>query len=146
MRNGSRILDWAMALSACGLGMQPMAASGAELTTPEERWSAVVSCASRSGERERHACVDEVLRQVGVLTEEQVVPDAMDAKIAAVAQGRDGKLWFTTVDGAVWQQTESKSFALAPQAGQTLTIHKAMLGSFICLVNGKSAFRCARSR
>jgi hypothetical protein len=163
---GNRIIEWALASPGFGLVLVllPLLASAADGASPEARWNAVVACAGRSDERERHACVDEVLRRAGVLTAAQDERDerqrfgrkaappaeaeteAVNVRIQAASEGRDGRWSFTTEDGAVWRQTEDRNFAVTPQAGHTLTINKGMLGSFLCEVNGKSPFRCARSR
>lgn len=135
-------------------------------TSPESRWNAIVACADRPDERQRHACVDDVLRRAGVLTEaheerdqrqrfgstavpsppKRAEPDSIELVIASVSEGRDGRLVLTTRDGAVWRQTESRVFAQTPAAGHTLTVHKGAIGNFLCEVNGRSPFRCARSR
>ena len=142
------------------------AAMDATGTSPEARWTAVVACADRPDERQRHACVDDVLRRAGVLTDAQEQrdqrqrfgrdavpsapqgpePESIELVLASVSEGRDGRLLLTTRDGAVWRQTESRVFAQTPAAGQTLTVHRGAIGNFLCEVNGRSPFRCARSR
>lgn len=141
------------------------AASAADMSTPEARWNAVASCGSRTDERARHACVDDVMRKAGVLGVEQErrderqrfgrdpapavksdEPDTMQLKIGTVTEGRDGSLTLTTEDGVMWRQTETRPAAQRPKAGQTLTVRKAMMGSFLCQVESTALFRCARSR
>ena len=149
--------------------------------TAESRWNAVAACGSNLDERQRHACVDDVLRRAGVLTAEQEqrdqrqrfglnatsprpgavtppgapdpdaateppVADKVEVKIAAVAESRDGKLVLTTEDGSVWRQIDSGLIRRTPEPGQTLSISKAALGSFLCSLGGKAAFHCRRSR
>jgi hypothetical protein len=163
---GEQMIERMLALPGLGvlLVLAPLLASASEAASPEARWNAVVACAQRADERQRHACVDEVLRDAGVLTPEQKQreerqrfgrvttpaatpePEALEVTIAAAAEGRDGRWTFTTQDGTVWRQSESRSFPVTPVAGQKLTVHKATLGSFLCLIDGKFPFRCARSR
>ena len=141
-------------------------AADAIAATPEAGWNAIVACADRADERQRHACIDDVLRGAGVLTDAQqqrdrrqrfggvvadpeaaaAEPDTIDVEVASVSESRDGRFTFTTRDGATWRQIESRIFALTPAAGQTLTIQKAALGSFLCTLNGRSPFRCSRTR
>jgi hypothetical protein len=154
---------WALAAATM---IDTAAAMDAAGTSPEARWTAVVACADRPDERQRHACVDDVLRRAGVLTDAQEQrdqrqrfgrdavpsapkseePDSIDLVLASVSEGRDGRLVLTTRDGTVWRQTESRVFAQTPAAGQTLTVNKGAIGNFLCQVNGRSPFRCARSR
>jgi hypothetical protein len=50
---------------SCGL------ASAQSVASSEARWNAISACASKADDRSRHACVDEVLREAGLLTVER---------------------------------------------------------------------------
>ena len=136
-------------------------------------WTAITACASKPDERSRHTCVDGVLRQAGVLsaerqaterrarfgTEAQPAPpktpdapaaepieDRIEVEVASVTVTSDEKLIVTTTDGVVWRQRDSDPVRPAPAAGDTMTIRKALLGSFMCAVRRNDAFRCSRGR
>jgi hypothetical protein len=66
--------------------------------------------------------------------------------LASVEQRGDGKLVLTTTEGAVWRQVESEAFRPLPAQGQTMTIAKKSLGSFMCESANRVAFRCYRTR
>ncbi len=145
-----RITGFIAVTVACATPVAAMAAIDA--ASPEARWNAVVACADRPDERARHACVDDVLRRAGVLTDAQEQrdqrqrfgrdpaaaaakvdePESIELELTAVSESRDGRVTLTTRDGTVWRQTESKSFAQTPAPGQTLTVHKGALGNFLC--------------
>jgi hypothetical protein len=72
--------------------------------------------------------------------------DQLEVTLATVKEGRDGKLTLTTTDGAIWRQVESEPIRPTPAQGQTMTISKGSLGSFMCQPSKWMAFRCARSR
>jgi hypothetical protein len=138
-----------LALVLAGLAALP--AVSAE-PGPEARWNAVVACASRA-DRDRHACVDGVLRDAGVLgaaaasgAKDAPDPDVGKFTLGAVAEARNGFLTLTTEQGAVWRQTETRPPAPTPRAGQTLTVRKGLTGSPLCQVEGAAVFRCTRSR
>jgi hypothetical protein len=142
--------------------------AAASPVTAESGWNDVAACATHTGSRARHACLDEVLRRAGLLSaereqkekrqsfglDESVAATAPErpagervaATLAAVRETGDGKLILTTDDGAVWRQIESDRPQQTPRAGQRLEIRKASLGSFLCAVEQTLAFRCARSR
>lgn len=161
-----RATSFITASASCAMALAATAANETPASSPEARWNAVVACAARPDERQRHQCVDEVLRQSGVLTDAQdqrdqrqrfgrdavtpatrtTEPESLAFELAAVSESRDGRLTFTTRDGTVWRQTESREFAQTPRAGQTLTVHRGLLGNFLCDIDGRSAFRCSRSR
>jgi hypothetical protein len=66
--------------------------------------------------------------------------------LASVEQRGDGKLVLTTTEGAVWRQVESEAIRPLPAQGQTMTIAKKSLGSFMCESANRVAFRCYRTR
>ena len=124
-------------------------------TTPEARWNAVAACATRADDRTRHACVDQVLHQAGLLEAEAVarpetappeMPERFEAQVAVVGKGSDGRITITTTDGAVWRQTETVELRFDPVVGQTIEIRKAALGSSLCVLPRNPAYRCRRTR
>lgn len=157
---------------------------GAQMSA-QDGWSAVGECAQRGDERSRHACLDDVLRQAGLLTRETEVRDRqqqfgleggagrvaspvpppvpapatpavpeprppdvdrLQVEVAAATKGPDGKVVLTTTDGAVWQQTDSDTIQRLPTAGSPVNIRKASLGSYVCSLASRVAFRCRRTR
>ncbi len=141
--------------------------------TAEANWNAVTACASKPDERSRHTCVDDVLRQAGVLSAErqakerrarfgvdtpavaqpapgatavEPVDERVEVQLANVTVTRDAKLIVTTTDGVTWVQRDSDAVRPTPAAGDTMVIRKALLGSFICSVRGSDGFRCSRGR
>ena len=160
---GKRIVRAAFRWMAATALLPVAQAHAADLASPEARWNAVAACAASADERERHACIDGVLRDAGVITREvekrderqrfgsdrtqqkAPEPEAMALTLASVTQARDGKLTLTTEDGAVWRQIESMDVLITPRPGQILTVHRASFGSFLCQVSTKT-FRCSRSR
>ena len=66
----------------------------------------------------------------------------IEATIAEVRQGRSGYT-FVLEDGAVWTKTDDK-FLRKPQAGQTILIKKAAMGSFWGRVEDGATFRIKR--
>jgi len=136
-------------------------------------WTTIAACASKPDERSRHTCMDGVLRQAGVLSVERQAmerrarfgtdaqpappktPDApavepvesqVEVQVASVTVTPDEKLIVTTTDGVVWRQRDSDPVRPPPAAGDTMTIRKALLGSFMCVVRRNDGFRCSRGR
>jgi hypothetical protein len=72
--------------------------------------------------------------------------DKLEVTLAAVKEGRDGKLVLTTTDGAIWKQVETQVVQPTPVQGGSMTITKAILGGFMCKPNKWTTFRCARTR
>jgi len=70
----------------------------------------------------------------------------LEVTLATVKEGGDGKLVLTTTDGAVWRQVESEPVRPTPAQGQTMTITKGSLGSYLCKPGKWVGFRCARVR
>jgi hypothetical protein len=70
--------------------------------------------------------------------------DQVSAKIASARQDASGKWTLRLEDGAVWQQIDVGGLTLAPKAGDTVTIRRASLGSFLASVEGRRALRVRR--
>jgi hypothetical protein len=70
----------------------------------------------------------------------------LQVTLTSVTEARDGKLAFTTSDGAQWRQTESGMLGNTPKPGQTMAIEKTSLGGFFCKPPKGPAFRCRRIR
>lgn len=58
-------------------------------------------------------------------------------------RGVDGAWVFTLEDGAVWQQTDG-AYLRQPKVGQSITIRRAAMGSYIAKVEGGLGFRIKR--
>jgi hypothetical protein len=69
-----------------------------------------------------------------------------EVTLTRVDQAGDGKLLLTTTEGAIWKQVESAPVRPVPTAGQTMTIEKATLGSFLCEPSKYVSFRCVRAQ
>lgn len=68
----------------------------------------------------------------------------IEAKIAAVSRNAQGKWTFRLADGARWIQHDSRELPIDPSAGQTISIRKAAMGSFLANVNKQIAIRVKR--
>jgi hypothetical protein len=68
--------------------------------------------------------------------------DQLESTIAGVSSGQRG-LIFTLPDGARWAQTD-KRYMDTPKVGAKIKIKRAMLGSYMASINGKSGFRVER--
>ncbi|MGA0607863.1 hypothetical protein ACO2Q0_17880 [Phenylobacterium sp. VNQ135] len=76
--------------------------------------------------------------------EEKEEVDNVTGKIASARQDGTGKWVLRLEDGAVWQQVDVTELSLYPKAGQSVTVRKATLGSFLASVEGRRAFRVRR--
>lgn len=61
----------------------------------------------------------------------------------AGVRGADGSWTFTLADGAAWQKTDG-IFVRTPKPGQSITIRRAALGSFMANIEGGPGFRVKR--
>ena len=55
-----------------------------------------------------------------------------------------GKIVIFTSDGQIWRQTDTTTVNSMPKEGDTLSIHKEVLGGFFCDVNKYQSVRCSR--
>lgn len=76
--------------------------------------------------------------------EEKETVDNVSGKIAQARQDGSGKWILRLEDGAVWQQVDVQELSLYPKPGQSVTVRKATLGSFLASVEGRRAFRVRR--
>jgi hypothetical protein len=58
----------------------------------------------------------------------------------------NNQLVMFTADGAIWEQTDSDQVDPVPKAGDTVRIHKGVIGGFLCDVNKYKSVRCKRER
>ncbi|HEY0112545.1 MAG TPA: hypothetical protein VGB59_05265 [Allosphingosinicella sp.] len=73
-------------------------------------------------------------------------PNQLEAKVQS-AQVADYGHWRVVLDnGAVWQTTEVERRLPLPKPGQSVTIRKAALGSYMLSVNGRRGIRAMRVR
>lgn len=70
----------------------------------------------------------------------------IEAKIKTVSQTPYGKWIFELDDGARWAQTDSRELPIWPKPGQTISIRKAAMGSYLANVNDQIAIRVERLR
>lgn len=68
--------------------------------------------------------------------------DELETTIASVSSGQRGYV-FTLPDGARWMQTDKK-YMDKPKVGAKIKIEKAMFGSYMASINGKSGVRVER--
>ena len=72
--------------------------------------------------------------------------DKISVELSGAHKDATGKWVMTTVNDAVWRQTDDTELFNDPHAGSKVAIRRAMLGSFFCNVDGQSAVRCARAQ
>lgn len=71
--------------------------------------------------------------------------EAIDGIIRSARTIRSGKWLIQLEDGAVWQQTDTvRSTMRDPKAGDSITIERAALGSFMAKVNDGRGFKVKR--
>jgi hypothetical protein len=68
----------------------------------------------------------------------------MEGKIAAARQNNAGKWVIRLEDGATWVQIDTNEVPNAPKAGDTVTIRKAAMGSYMLSLGHHIAFRARR--
>ena len=68
----------------------------------------------------------------------------MEGKIAAARQNNAGKWVIRLEDGATWVQIDTNEVPNAPKAGDTVTIRKAAMGSYMLSLGHHIAFRAHR--
>ena len=141
----------ALALSAQAVAQDSSTASA------QTHWDAIKKCAAIQNDDSRHECSDNVLRDAGLMAPREEAQrkrfglegsrdPELEVTLATVKEGGDGKLVLTTTDGAVWRQVESEPVRPTPTGGQTMTISKGSLGSYLCKPGKWVGFRCARVR
>lgn len=67
-------------------------------------------------------------------------PPSFTSEVDAVERGRDGQFIATLANGQVWEQSERNSAAVVRE-GDTVTIRRAALGSYLLLTSGGIATR-----
>lgn len=67
-------------------------------------------------------------------------PSSFTSEVDTVERGRDGQFIATLANGQVWEQSERNSAALV-RKGDTVTIRRAALGSYLLLTSGGIATR-----
>lgn len=70
--------------------------------------------------------------------------DTLSDTIKAARIDREGNWTITLSNGAVWRQTDKKTLAPAPKAGQKVEVKKGALGSFFLKVEDLPAVRASR--
>lgn len=73
-------------------------------------------------------------------------PSELQVEVATARVTPDKRVVFTTTDGGEWRQTEAQSIPRGPKPGDTIIIHRAALGSFLCELPRRASWRCARTR
>jgi hypothetical protein len=64
--------------------------------------------------------------------------------VAVARQNGAGKWVLRLEDGAVWTQIDTSDLGIDPKAGETVTIHKAALGSYMLSLPHHRSFRAHR--
>ena len=67
-------------------------------------------------------------------------------EVATVGRTGEGKLMLTTVEGAVWVQTDGFPINAAPRKGDKITIVRAAVGGYFCDISRYQSVRCERRR
>ncbi len=71
--------------------------------------------------------------------------ESVEGVIRSARTIRSGKWLIELEDGAVWQQTEPpRSTMRRPKAGDSITIERALMGSFLAKVNDGRGFKVTR--
>ncbi len=69
----------------------------------------------------------------------------LETRLVSAGQARDG--WrFTLEDGAVWRQIDSEPLRVTPRPGQTVTIRRGAIGSYLLGIDGARSLRVRRER
>ena len=68
----------------------------------------------------------------------------IDTRVASARMAGDRKVVVTTVEGAIWRQTDSDLIRRLPRAGESFEVREGALGSYRCTFNGDTSFRCER--
>jgi hypothetical protein len=124
-------------------------------------------CVGIDDDRARLACYDEAFGRVapaaataaapartekdfGLSVEQRTVdkePSELVAKVASVQAHSHVGRWIVVLDnGQVWEQRETTSEARRPRPGDTVTISKASLGSYLLASPGRGSSRIRRIR
>ncbi len=68
----------------------------------------------------------------------------LDSTIASARRGRGGGWVVALAIGGTWEQTDGKELALAPRAGQKVSVTKGALGSFFVSIDGQIPIKMRR--
>jgi len=71
--------------------------------------------------------------------------DKVEGVVASARNTADGGWLLTLEDGAVWQQTDSRSIGRTPHRGSKVEIKAASMGSYFVRVDGEPGFRAKRT-
>jgi len=74
----------------------------------------------------------------------QSYPDSITAKVASVGHRRTGELVVTLANGQVWVQLDTNTQARVA-TGDTVTIRKASLGSYLLVTQSRASVRVRRT-
>jgi hypothetical protein len=75
----------------------------------------------------------------------ETMPESITQEVAAVTRKKDGELVVTLANGQVWTQLETDRRARV-SVGDTVTIKRAALGSYLLVTESKLATRVRRTR
>jgi hypothetical protein len=74
-------------------------------------------------------------------------PSEITLEVAQVAVVQPvGRLVIFSTDGQIWEQTDSDTIGDPPQAGFQMTIHKGVIGGYLCDVTKFKTVHCKRDR
>lgn len=117
--------------------------SVAALETANEQ-KAVVVMSEETVTETRRGLFGLTLPRLGLFgdSEEDEGLKELTTTIASV-RGGDAMWVLTLADGAVWQKTDD-TYVRTPKAGQSITIKRAALGSYMAKIEGGAGFRIKR--
>ncbi len=72
-------------------------------------------------------------------------PDVIEVSVDQIAITQPlGRIVIFTTEGQIWQQTDSTQISEYPKEGDSITIHKGVIGGYLCDANKYQSVRCKR--
>jgi hypothetical protein len=85
--------------------------------------------------------------QAGAASPPEENPNEVDVTVDQVAITQPtGKVIIFTSDGQIWKQTDTTSVNSYPKEGDTIHIHREVLGGYFCDVNKYQSVSCVRAK
>lgn len=72
--------------------------------------------------------------------------DRIDETVASASEDAYGKWTLRMQDGAVWRQIDDEMLSRRPHAGSAVVIRRAMIGSYMAIVDGQPGIRVHRDQ
>lgn len=143
---------------SAGTGSGPAATSGAVATgvaaavpaapasaVPAVTAKAAPAAATAANPQDDFGLTEAVKRARDPEMAKETMPESITQKVAAVTRKKDGELVVTLVSGQVWTQLEPDRRARV-SVGDTVTIKRAALGSYLLVTPSRLATRVRRTR